>query len=310
MKDLFSSLIILLTLLFPFMECHAQDDDLKIEESSEVFLDEYSDEFQELFFEALKQKGIENSDKAINLLLQCKRLDPKNSVVDHELAKAYYANKDYVSAQEFAKEALLSEPENLWYLETFMNSVQVQGGSVEAFINEVPNKNDTLKENVALLYFRQKNYEGALAILKELRNSGFKKDLTSKLTDSITNAKSNIRPTSISDLAVDTHVTLANYMTRINQLIAANSTTQLEQLSTEAIEKFPSQPYFYYAMGVVLNKKNQTQEAIEMLESALDYLLDDVALANKIYNELVVAYTARNDTSKANMYLRMIKAGN
>ena len=64
---------------------YAQENEFKEEESSEVFLEEYTDEFQEKFFEALKQKGIENYDRAVNLLLECKRLDPNNSVLDHEL---------------------------------------------------------------------------------------------------------------------------------------------------------------------------------------------------------------------------------
>lgn len=45
----------------PYQAC-AQE-----EESAEISLELYSDEFQEYFFEALKQKGIENYDKAINL---------------------------------------------------------------------------------------------------------------------------------------------------------------------------------------------------------------------------------------------------
>ncbi|MCJ7467323.1 MAG: hypothetical protein MUO53_11600, partial [Maribacter sp.] len=198
MKEVFSSLSIFLILVLPSSLCYAQNDELKIEESSEVFLEEYSDEFQELFFEALKQKGIENYDKAINLLLECKRLDPKNTVVDHELAKAYYANKNYVSAQKFALGALLAEPENIWYLETLMNIVQDQGGSAETAITMVSVKKDTLKENMALIYFKQKNYEAALAILRDLRASGFKKKLSKKLTDSLTQEKEDIKPISTS----------------------------------------------------------------------------------------------------------------
>ena len=34
------------------------------EESAEFFLEEYTDEFQNLFFEALKHKGIQNYDRA------------------------------------------------------------------------------------------------------------------------------------------------------------------------------------------------------------------------------------------------------
>ncbi|MCJ7465462.1 MAG: hypothetical protein MUO53_02050, partial [Maribacter sp.] len=217
--------------------------------------------------------------------------------------------KNYVSAQKFALGALLAEPENIWYLETLMNIVQDQGGSAETAITMVSVKNDTLKENMALIYFKQKNYEAALAILRDLRASGFKKKLSKKLTDSLTQEKEDIKPISTSKSEINTIDPLANYIKKINRLIETNNTTELEELSAEAMEKYPSQPYIYYAMGVALNKKAQYQEAIEMLESALDYLFDDVALANKIYQELVFAYTALNDTSKANMYLRMIKAG-
>ena len=99
---------------------YAQEEPSKIvkeEESAEVFLEEYTDEFQDKFFEALKQKGIQNYDRAINLFLDCKRLDANNIVIDHELAKAYYLDKKYISAQQYAIEVLVSEPNNYWYLD-------------------------------------------------------------------------------------------------------------------------------------------------------------------------------------------------
>ena len=46
------------------------------QESAEVYLEEYTDEFQENFFEALKQKGIQNYDRAVDLFLKCKQLEP------------------------------------------------------------------------------------------------------------------------------------------------------------------------------------------------------------------------------------------
>ena len=87
------------------------------QESAEVYLEEYTDEFQENFFEALKQKGIQNYDRAVDLFLKCKQLEPNNSVVDYELGKAYMLDKKYVQAQDYAIEALLSEPEDYWYLD-------------------------------------------------------------------------------------------------------------------------------------------------------------------------------------------------
>ena len=39
------------------------------------------DEFQEHFFEALKQKGIENYDRAVEALHKCLNLDSKKPVI-------------------------------------------------------------------------------------------------------------------------------------------------------------------------------------------------------------------------------------
>ena len=82
----------------------------EIENSADVYLEEYSDEFQEFFFEALKQKGIERYDRAVNLLLKCRKLDPNNMAVIHELAKAYTADKKYSLAEEHAVIAVNSDP--------------------------------------------------------------------------------------------------------------------------------------------------------------------------------------------------------
>ena len=93
---------------------YAQDDQrIMVEESAEVFLEEYSDEFQENFFEGLKQKGIQNYDKAITYFENCKRLEPGNKVIAFELAKSYLLEKELQVAQEYAMEAVNGDPGKL-----------------------------------------------------------------------------------------------------------------------------------------------------------------------------------------------------
>ena len=45
--------------------------------------------FQDFFFESLKQKGIENYDKAIVALEQCLKIEPENATIHFELGKNY-----------------------------------------------------------------------------------------------------------------------------------------------------------------------------------------------------------------------------
>ena len=47
------------------------------------------DEFQDSFYESLKQKGIENYDKAIEALEKCQQSQPENPIVFFELGKNY-----------------------------------------------------------------------------------------------------------------------------------------------------------------------------------------------------------------------------
>ncbi|WP_041632713.1 tetratricopeptide repeat protein [Maribacter sp. HTCC2170] len=309
MKKVQSVSVLLMAFMLNTFLVVAQDQEINIEDSAEVFLEEYSDSFQENFFEALKQKGIENYDKAINLLLECKLLDAKNHVVDHELAKVYLVDKQYISAQDYALSALLAEPTNLWYLDTMVQTIQMQGSSLDQENLGIPWSNNKLKENLALIYFRQKNYQNALAILSEVKKSSFKQDLTSKINDSIKeNEVRRENKNAPVPIEVKTYP-LKELKTRLTELMVQNKISELVQQSEEAIENYPSQPYFYYLNGHALNKSAKHKEAIEILEAALDYMLDDVPLLNNIYQELVDAHTALNNSSKANTYLRMIKPG-
>ena len=53
------------------------------------------DKYQEYFFEALKQKGIENYDRSIEALLKCIKLDDSKSVLYYELGKNYVQLKNF-----------------------------------------------------------------------------------------------------------------------------------------------------------------------------------------------------------------------
>ncbi|WP_422082683.1 tetratricopeptide repeat protein [Ulvibacterium sp.] len=309
MKYTFSIAKIFVGILLIQFQVYAQEEPIEVEESAEVFLEEYSDAFQEKFFEALKQKGIENYDKAINLLLECRQMDTDAHVIDHELAKVYLADKQYAQAEEYGIDALNAKPENLWYLDTLVNIILKQGSSMNSIKPNIPYANNALRENLALIYFKQKNFEGALEILDEIQVSAFSEELRSKLKDSIEKQKSHKAKTPKETTNTVVSDPLMDYKTKIENLIQSEDTLSLEEMAKEALESYPLQPYFYYALAHALNKKGEHTRAAEELESALDYILDDAVLANKFYEELVTAYTALKDTSKANMYLRKIKPG-
>ena len=76
-------------------------------------------EFQTHFFEALKQKAINNYSKAIESLEQCYQIDDNSTAVEFEFSKNYLALKNYFEAEIFIDKALEKEPKNVYLLKHF-----------------------------------------------------------------------------------------------------------------------------------------------------------------------------------------------
>ncbi|RIV72821.1 tetratricopeptide repeat protein [Flagellimonas aequoris] len=279
------------------------------QESAEVYLEEYTDEFQENFFEALKQKGIQNYDRAIDLFLKCKQLDPNDDVVDYELSKAYLLDKKFVQAQEYAIEALLAEPSDYWYLDNLVSVLEQQGSPLETIKAQIPYENQKLRENLALCYFKRKQYADAQKILKELNNSPLALELGRKINDSIQGEREKTAVPVVQQEERDTDDPVAQLRTQLEKLLAASDYKNALTVSKEALDTYPLQPYFYFAYGTALNNTSNANKAIEVLESGLDYLLEDGPLQNNMYRELSKAYTQIGNTQKANEYLNKINSG-
>lgn len=128
------------------------------------------DEFQEYFFEALKQKGIENYDKAIDALHKCLNLDSKKPVIYFELGKNYNKLKNFGAAEDNLKKAISMQPDNEWFLDELYDVYYQQDDINNAIktIKQLVKYHPDYKEDLAALYFREKRYKQALELLDEL----------------------------------------------------------------------------------------------------------------------------------------------
>nr|WP_288932299.1 hypothetical protein [uncultured Allomuricauda sp.] len=306
MKRTFFLWIVLIVSAMAHNATYAQEE----QESADVYLEEYTDEFQENFFEALKQKGIQNYDRAVDLFLKCKQLEPDNSVVNYELAKAYMLDKKYVQAQDYAIEALLSEPTDYWYLDNLLTILDKQGSPIETVKQRIPYENKKLQQNMAVSFFKMKKYEDAQKVLSGLEDSQLKSDLNRKINDSLEKGKQEqIAPIAQRKRENVDYDPLTQLKAEMERLIAASDFKKLLSESQEALDSYPLQPYFYYTYGIALISNGSPNKGIEVLESGLDYLLDDENLKNKIYKQLSEGYSKIGNTQKANEYLNKINSG-
>ena len=136
------------------------DDDLGIVE----------DQFQEYFFEALKQKGIENYDKAIKALEKCIALDNSRAVLYYELGKNYNQLKNFGAAEVALKKAISKDESNEWYLDALYDTYYQQNDLNKAIktLKQLVKFHPDYKEDLATAYFEDKDYKNALKVLDEL----------------------------------------------------------------------------------------------------------------------------------------------
>nr|WP_298995992.1 hypothetical protein [uncultured Allomuricauda sp.] len=277
------------------------------EESAELFLEEYTDEFQSLFFEALKQKGIQNYDRAAEKLLECKNLQPDNLVIDYELARVYFLDKKFNLAQGYAILVLEQSPENYWYLEHFISILEKQGNTVDAFTDRIPLTNTSLRGNLAKIYFQKGKYSNALKQLDNLPRTANTISLRQKIEDSI--KKKTVTKTVVTKSTFSPENPLEELKKRMDALISNRDFKTLENMANEAKDTYPLQPYFQYAYGLALTKNGKKEEGIEILEAALDFIFEDIPLKNNVYRVLSETYASMGNDKKASEYANKIETG-
>ncbi len=133
-----------------------------------------TDAFQENFFEALKQKGIENYELALDALRKAEKAaenDPKlEAVVAFEKAKNLTELKQFEEAEVNFKKVLKTEPKRLDVLESLYD-LYYQKNDYDAaipLVKQLTVFDEDYKEDLVNLYSRTRQFDKAIEVLDDL----------------------------------------------------------------------------------------------------------------------------------------------
>lgn len=273
--------------------------------------------FQSYFFEALKQKAINNYAKAIENLESCYAIDSTSKAVEFEFSKNYLALKKYFEAEIFIDKALKEDPKNLYLLSHKVAIYKAQRDFENAisFQKEISEINPKYSDGLVLLYLQNKNYEEAEMLIQEIENKALATTRIKGYKRYIANRKKSIEKLKnkpvvktnsddISSLKKQYETTRDFKVLRqiLNLELKSEEFELLYDDSKEGLELFPSQPFLYQINGLALNKLTKYNEAIAVLSIGIDFVIEDNVMEASFYEQLSTAYEGLKNTNEALKY--------
>lgn len=248
----------------------------EIEPKMEINIDDLgnvSDEFQENFFEALKQKAITNYEKAIDALQKCIDIDSKPLYLYLELGKNYLELNQYDKAVTNFTKVLEDKPKDRYLLELLYEVYFKQRKYKESveIIEKLVVFDITYNEQLANLYYLEKRYDEALIIvdnlIDELGLDPYRAQLRKKITQNISNPNSQIAR--LEKKIKDNPKEEQNYLNLIYLYSQDHQESKAYETAKQLLNKKPKSKLVHVALYKFYLDDKKIEDAIKSMKIAL-----------------------------------------
>ena len=265
--------------------------------------------FEKSFFEANKQKVLNNSEKARELFSLSLTLNPKSHATMYQLAKLNYQLDRYTEALVFAEKAVRTSPRyNHWYsglLAQYYSKFGKYQKSAEMFIQMTENEPD-VKENYtesANQYYNAKQLEKSVEVLKRMQSHFGIEKVSSTRLDFVFSALGD-KEKAVLEMeklvaAYPDDIQFKGYLSET--YLKAGKKEKAVALLERIVEEDPSVGKAHYALYSIKRDGGKYMEAMSHLKEAFKY--DDLSLLQKMQAVTVFLNDFKKDSSlKADLF--------
>jgi len=288
---------------------NAQEGEIPVQDVIVANNSQASDLFQEHFFEALKQKAIENYEKAIIELKACEKLQPNNAVVFFELGKNYKLLKNFELAISNLEKANRLQPNKEWVLVELMEAYYVKGDNEQAILiaKDLIPFNSKYYENLANLYFKSQQFDKLLALLDDLDGkmgiNEFRKGMRLQVYATTNNTSAQIE-TLKEAISANPDIE-TNYLSLILVYSEEGMVKEAFEISEEMVQAFPTSKVVHLALYKFYLDANNTAEAIKSMKIVLEAEEIDPKSKIQVLNDFLIF--VNNNPSYENELKQVIK---
>ena len=302
-------------LLFNPFCSFSQDSIPKAKEIAKEIAEENNIKFQEYFFKSLSEKSIKNYQLAIENLEECNTISPNNKTIYFELSKNYLLLNKTSEATQYINKALLLEPTNTWIL-LHLVAIQKKERNYQKAIKTqltIVQQKPKQRSELIWLYYLNSEYTKALSLIYMVEKET---GLTTRLNQLKVKLELKNKPIalkvskdSLTQLITDYEANKPSFskLKKILTLAINENTEVFYKYSSLAIDLYPAQPFAYLSRGKALQLQKKHQQAIDVLEIGIDFVIENSLLEAQFYSTLVKAYTSINNPKKALEYKIKLK---
>ncbi|WP_264538578.1 tetratricopeptide repeat protein [Flavobacterium sp. N1736] len=256
-----------------------------------------TDEYQDSFYESLKQKGIENYDKAIVSLEKCIKLKPNDAVAYFELGKNYLALKDYNNAQSSFEKATQLDPKNKWYwLGIYDVSYETKNYplAIETIQKIIP-FDEEYKDDLISLYMISNQYDKALATINEMNDKfGKSEDRDRYKMQILSQGKyQNSEASNLIDKIKKNPKEESNYTDLIFLYSKSEETEKALDVAKQLAKEIPTSEWAQVSLFKGYLDTNQSEKAINSMNIILASSKIDSKIKHRTLNEFLI-YVNKN----------------
>lgn len=263
-----------------------------------------TDEYQDAFYESLKQKGIENYDKAVTSLQKCIKLKPNDAVAYFELGKNYLSLKDYRSAQDSFEKATQLDPKNKWYwLGIYDVSYETKNYplAIET-IQKIMVFDEEYKDDLISLYMITNQFDKALVAINEMNDKyGKSEDRDRYRLQILSQGKyQNAEIDNLIEQIKQHPKEESNYVNLIFLYSKSEETDKALNVVKQLAKEIPTSEWAQVSLFKVYLDANQADKAIKAMNVILGSSKIDSKIKHRTLNEFLI-YTNKNPQYAADL---------
>jgi len=262
-------------------------------------------EFENNFYEALKQKGIENYDKALTSLQKCLAREPENPVIYGELGKNYLALRNLAEAEKAYLKATQLDPKNRWYWQGLYDvyyETKNFNKSIVVVQKLMEWRKEQYQEDLVSLYMYTQQYDKALALINEMEETvGVSEKRSMYKMQIMSETKYKEPQKEVLEAAIKQNPKVeSNYLDLIYLYSASNQEAKAEEVAKRLEKEIPTSDWAQVSLFKFHLNNNEGDKASDSMFRILESSKIDSKIKHRVLNEFLI-FATNNPKYSANL---------